>query len=61
MRGTALLRSGTHPSFLVWVLELNVEARRFYERLGGTLVAEKSIEIASRVFREVAYGWMAPS
>ena len=59
-RATDVLRSRAHPSFLVWVLDVNLEARRFYERLGGRLVAEKSIEIASRPFREVAYGWLEP-
>ena len=58
--GSVLLATTTDPSLLVWVLEVNLEARRFYERLGGRLVAEKSIEIASRPIREVAYGWLEP-
>ena len=45
------------PGLVVWVLALNVGARLFYERLGGRLVAERSIAIASHPFVEVAYGW----
>ena len=37
-----LLQDGM-PSMLVWVLEQNHPARRFYEALGGTLVREQDI------------------
>jgi ribosomal protein S18 acetylase RimI-like enzyme len=37
----------------LWVLEANAPARRFYERLGGRLVAERT----DGTDREVAYGW----
>jgi hypothetical protein len=36
----------------LWVLEDNGPARRFYERLGGTPIAEKRGGLV-----EVAYGW----
>ena len=55
--GRAWLRAHALPGLAVWVLALNVEARRFYERLGGSLVAERPIAIASHPFAEVAYGW----
>lgn len=47
----ALHRRG-HHGLSLWVLEQNGPARRFYERLGGTLIAEKRASLA-----EVAYGW----
>jgi GNAT superfamily N-acetyltransferase len=48
---TALLALG-HRAMSLWVLEQNGPARRFYESLGGTLIAEKRAGLA-----EVAYGW----
>lgn len=36
----------------LWVLEQNKPARRFYESIGGRLIAEKRASLA-----EVAYGW----
>lgn len=50
-----LVRSG-YRSMLVWVLAENPH-RRFYERLGGELVREKSITIGGLALVEVAYGW----
>lgn len=40
-------------SMALWVLEANAPARRFYERLGGRVVAERT----EGSDREVAYGW----
>jgi GNAT superfamily N-acetyltransferase len=47
----ALLDRG-HQAMSLWVLERNRAARLFYERLGGSLIAEKHTSLA-----EVAYGW----
>jgi hypothetical protein len=41
----------------LWVLRENAKARRFYERLGGVVVAEKEERRAGGVLVEVAYGW----
>jgi ribosomal protein S18 acetylase RimI-like enzyme len=41
-----------HRAVSLWVLERNRAARRFYESLGGTQIAEKRAS-----FAEVAYGW----
>jgi ribosomal protein S18 acetylase RimI-like enzyme len=50
------------PSLLVWVLEGNEAARRFYERFGGKLLARREIELDAGVWAaEVAYGWPVPS
>jgi len=54
--GNALLARG-YKSLCLWVLEANAAARRFYERLGGTVVGEKSEADGEHAFREVAYGW----
>jgi L-amino acid N-acyltransferase YncA len=43
-------------SMAVWVLKEN-PSRRFYERMGGELVAEQGIEIGGVTLPEVAYGW----
>jgi GNAT superfamily N-acetyltransferase len=50
MAGALLGRS--HRALSLWVLEKNRDARRFYERLGGTPIAEKRSGPG-----EVAYGW----
>jgi GNAT superfamily N-acetyltransferase len=47
----ALSKRG-HHGLSLWVLERNIAARRFYERLGGTPIAEKR-----SAWIEVAYGW----
>jgi len=44
-------------SMLLWVLEENKNARRFYESLGGTLLGEESFELGGAKLSEVAYGW----
>jgi GNAT superfamily N-acetyltransferase len=46
------LRERGHRAVSLWVLQQNGPARRFYEHLGGTLVAEKRGALP-----EVAYGW----
>lgn len=45
------------PSMLLWVLQDNRPACRFYEALGGKKVREKTIEIGGANLVEVAYGW----
>lgn len=52
---TDLLEKGIR-SMLVWVLADN-PSRRFYERMGGKLLDEKTIEIAGEDLLEVAYMW----
>jgi hypothetical protein len=44
----------------VWVLAAN-PFKKFYEALGGEVIAEQSIERVGQSFSEVAYGWKALS
>ncbi len=44
-------------SMLLWVLEDNRPACRFYESLGGERVARKTITIGGADLVEVSYGW----
>ena len=44
-------------SMLLWVFTENHHARRFYESLGGIVVAEDGFEIGGAWLSEVAYGW----
>ena len=44
-------------SMLLWVLEDNPGARRFYESLEGELVGRKTVAIGGRDLVEVSYGW----
>jgi len=41
----------------LWVIRENARARRFYELLGGAVVAEREDRRAYGVLNEVAYGW----
>jgi L-amino acid N-acyltransferase YncA len=50
------LRSRGLGGLLVWVLAAN-PAVSFYEHLGGTLVAQKTIEIGGAALPELALGW----
>jgi ribosomal protein S18 acetylase RimI-like enzyme len=41
----------------LWVARDNVGACRFYEAVGGSIVAKKTEENADAVMAEIAYGW----
>src|SRR5262249_37306427 len=40
-----------------WLLRDNAGARRFYEAIGGNVIAERNVEPAQAVIAEIAYGW----
>ena len=44
-------------SMLLWVLEDNLRACRFYESLGGERVGSKTVAIGGADIEEVSYGW----
>ena len=44
-------------SMLVWVLEDNRRACRFYESLGGEQIGRKTVAIGGADLTEVSYGW----
>ncbi len=50
-----LLNCG-QSSMYVWVLSDN-NSKLFYERLGGQLFEEKTVEIGGQQLKEIAYGW----
>jgi len=41
----------------LWVLRDNPTARRFYERFGGQIIAEREDDRGDSVLIELAYGW----
>lgn len=41
----------------VWALRDNWRARRFYEKLGGRLIADRPLDFDGTRIMEVAYGW----
>jgi len=51
----ALHRLGLN-SMMLWVLKDN-PTRGFYDHLGGQVFREKAIDIGSKEYLEVAYGW----
>ena len=46
-----------HRRMVLWVLAENYPSRRFYERLGGVLVAQQPFDIGGATLDEVAYGY----
>lgn len=44
-------------SMMLWVLEDNYSARRFYEALDGAEVERKCVRIGGVQLMEIAYGW----
>lgn len=44
-------------SMLLWVLDDDLPARKFYEALGGSYLRAKPIDIGSQSLTEVAYVW----
>ncbi|MGE8204895.1 N-acetyltransferase family protein [Heyndrickxia sp. NPDC080065] len=49
------LKERNFQSLLVWVLKDNQNARKFYEKLGGSLIAEQPLGDSGIL--EVAYAW----
>jgi ribosomal protein S18 acetylase RimI-like enzyme len=50
------LASRGYHSLVIWVLKDN-PACRFYEKLGGRMIAEKTVEIGGKELLDVAYAW----
>jgi len=46
-----------HQDLMLWALEDNLPARKFYERLGGAVIAERIEKFNGEPLREIAYGW----
>jgi ribosomal protein S18 acetylase RimI-like enzyme len=55
----ARLRAQGCDSLMLWVLKENAPAQLFYERLGGQLIGERTIDLGEGDITpaEVAYGW----
>lgn len=51
------LKEMNYTSMLIWALEQNIDACRFYEVMGGKQVNETYITIGADTFKEVSYGW----
>lgn len=45
-------------SIIIWALEDNHQACKFYEMIGGKKLKEKDIVIAGDTFKEIAYEWI---
>jgi GNAT superfamily N-acetyltransferase len=63
--GSALFRavasellSAEMDSMIIWALEANEPACRFYRRMGGEPVAQGNIDIGGQNFPEIAFGWL---
>ena len=54
--GVIYLKVKNIDSMITWVLKQN-PSRIFYEKLGGRVLGEQSIEIGGNRYTEIAYGW----
>jgi GNAT superfamily N-acetyltransferase len=62
--GTSLIRAATEwlaesklQPVVVWALEANEPAHRFYERLGARQIDRRLLRIADALYPELAFGW----
>ena len=62
--GTALIKHAArelkdrkHSTVCLWVLDANVRAKSFYEKMGGQKIGNKMFEIGPSKLKEVCYGW----
>lgn len=46
-----------HQDLMLWTLEDNLEARAFYERLGGVEIGRMVEQMGGASLREIGYGW----
>jgi GNAT superfamily N-acetyltransferase len=46
-----------HKDVMLWSLEDNLEARAFYERLGGEEIGRMVEQMGGAELREIGYGW----
>jgi len=53
---SSLLEQGIAAASL-WCLKSNCVAKRFYERLGGDIIAENANAHGQKTLVEIAYGW----
>ncbi|MCU0501995.1 MAG: GNAT family N-acetyltransferase [Anaerolineae bacterium] len=44
-------------AMIIWVLKDNLQARAFYEALGGVPLSEKTITVGGAELIDMAYGW----
>jgi len=42
---------------IIWCLKDNYPSRKFYEKMGGTIVGEHEIEIGGKSYQEVGFGY----
>lgn len=51
-----LVKQGLN-SMVIWVLEGNEQAAKFYEQHGGKKIAEKTMQIGDFDYKVTGYGW----
>lgn len=56
-RAAVSLKEKKHKTLCLWVLDGNVRATGFYEKMGGQRIGKKMVEIGPNTVREVCYGW----
>lgn len=51
------LKTQKQTSLCLWVLDGNVRAKSFYEKMAGQRIGNKMVEIGPNRLKEICYGW----
>lgn len=54
---TADLKDKGKTKMILWCLKDNYPSRKFYEKMGGVIVGEHSIEFGGKTYQEVGFGY----
>ena len=49
------LKKESKQQMILWCLKDNIKSRKFYEKMGGEVIAKKEIKIGEKYYSEVAY------
>ena len=50
-----ILKEKGYKEIVIWCLKENIQARGFYEKIGGKLYKERYIEIGQKEYKEISY------
>ena len=48
-------RKNNHKQMIIWCLKDNEPSKKFYTKMGGTIIKEKSVEIGEKSYQEVCF------
>ena len=48
-------KKNNNKNMILWCLKENFDARKFYEKMGGSIYAENEIEKGGKMYKEVGF------